>query len=41
VDSIRVMGGNDLLTMRCEIVNSSGDPVTTARAMLVIRGSDS
>jgi acyl dehydratase len=41
VDSIRAMSGNDLLTVRCEIVNSVGDPVTTARAMLVIRGSDS
>jgi acyl dehydratase len=40
VDGIRVMGGNDMLTVRCEITDSAGDPVTTARAMLVIRGAD-
>ncbi|MGH3764865.1 MAG: FAS1-like dehydratase domain-containing protein [Pseudonocardiaceae bacterium] len=40
VDSIRAMGGNDMLTVRCEITDEAGDPVTTARAMLVIRGSD-
>jgi acyl dehydratase len=41
VDSIRTMGGNDLLAVRCEIIDSVGDAVTTARAMLVVRGSDS
>lgn len=41
VDGIRVMGGNDILTLRCEIADSAGDPVTTARAMLVFRGVDS
>jgi acyl dehydratase len=40
VDGIRAMGGNDLLTVRCEIIDSVGDPVTTARAMLVFRGTD-
>jgi acyl dehydratase len=40
VDGIRAMGGNDLLTVRCEITGSIGDPVTTARAMLVFRGTD-
>jgi acyl dehydratase len=40
VDGIRAMGGNDMLTVRCEITDSAGDPVTTARAMLVIRGAD-
>ena len=40
VDGIRAMGGNDMLTVRCEITDSAGDPVTTARAMLVVRGGD-
>jgi acyl dehydratase len=38
VDSIRTMRGNDMLTVRCEITDSDGDPVTTARALLVVRG---
>jgi len=38
VDSIRTMGGNDMLTVRCEITDATGDPVTTARSMLVVRG---
>ena len=38
VDSIRAMGGNDMLTVRCEITDAAGDPVTTARSMLVVRG---
>ncbi|MDQ2880860.1 MAG: MaoC family dehydratase N-terminal domain-containing protein [Actinomycetota bacterium] len=37
VDGVRTMGGNDLLTVRCEITDSAGDPVTTARSTLVIR----
>ncbi len=40
VDGIRAMGGNDMLTVRCEITDSDGEPVTTARAMLVIRQGD-
>jgi acyl dehydratase len=40
VDGIRAIGGNDMLTVRCEITDSAGDPVTTARAMLVVRGAD-
>ncbi|HKS51102.1 MAG TPA: MaoC family dehydratase N-terminal domain-containing protein [Pseudonocardiaceae bacterium] len=40
VDSIRTMGGNDMLTVRCEITDHAGDPVTTARSMLVVRGAD-
>lgn len=40
VDGIRAMGGNDMLTVRCEIVDSAGDPVTTARALLVVRQAD-
>ena len=39
VDSIRAMGGNDMLTVRCEITDHAGDPVTTARSMLVVRGT--
>ncbi|MFN2477817.1 MAG: MaoC family dehydratase N-terminal domain-containing protein [Pseudonocardiaceae bacterium] len=40
VDGVRSMGGNDMLTVRCEITDSAGDPVTTARSLLVIRASD-
>ncbi len=38
VDGIRTMGGNDLLTVRCEITDGAGGPVTTARSLLVVRG---
>ncbi len=38
VDGIRRMGGNDMLSLRCEITDCAGGPVTTARATLVIRG---
>lgn len=40
VDGIRTMGGNDMLTVRCEITDVAGNPVTTARSMLVVRGVD-
>ncbi len=40
IDRIRTMGSNDLLTVRCEITDRVGDPVTTARSMLVVRGPD-
>jgi acyl dehydratase len=39
VDGVRTMGGNDMLTVRCEITDSAGDPVTTALSMLVFRHS--
>ena len=38
VDGIRSMGGNEMLSVRCEITDNAGDPVTTARAVLVVRG---
>ncbi|MGH3798801.1 MAG: FAS1-like dehydratase domain-containing protein [Pseudonocardiaceae bacterium] len=38
IDGVRTMGGNDLLTVRCEITDEVGAPVTTARSMLVVRG---
>ena len=40
VDGVRTMGGNDMLTVRCEITDGAGDPVTTARSVLVVRHSD-
>lgn len=40
VDGIRTIGGNDMLTVRCEITDSAGGPVTTVRATLVVRGSE-
>lgn len=39
VDGIRTMAGNDMLTVRCEITDRDGDPVTTARSLLVVRGA--
>ncbi|MGH3920522.1 MAG: FAS1-like dehydratase domain-containing protein [Pseudonocardiaceae bacterium] len=39
IDGVRTMGGNDLLTVRCEITDGTGAPVTTARSLLVVRGS--
>ncbi len=40
IDGVRTMGGNDLLTVRCEITDGAGAPVTTARSMLVVRCPD-
>jgi acyl dehydratase len=40
VEGIRTMGGNDMLTVRCEVTDEAGDPVTTARTLLVVRGGD-
>lgn len=40
VEGVRAMGGNDMLTVRCRITDAAGDLVTTARSMLVVRGSD-
>ncbi|MGH3821999.1 MAG: FAS1-like dehydratase domain-containing protein [Pseudonocardiaceae bacterium] len=40
VDSIRTMAGNDMLSVRCEITDRDGDPVTTARSLLVVRRAD-
>lgn len=39
VDAIRSAAGNDILTVRSEIVDASGEPVTTARSTLVARGT--
>jgi acyl dehydratase len=40
VDGVRAMGGNDMLTVRCHIIDAAGDPVTTARSVLVVRRED-
>ncbi|MBV8541717.1 MAG: MaoC family dehydratase N-terminal domain-containing protein [Pseudonocardiales bacterium] len=40
VDGVRAMGGNDVLTVCCQITDAAGDPVTTARSMLVVRRED-
>jgi acyl dehydratase len=40
VDDIHTRAGNDMLSVRCEITDSDGDPVTTARALLVVRGTN-
>lgn len=41
IDGVRAMGGNDMLTVRCQITDAAGDPVTTARSMLVLRRENS
>lgn len=38
IDAIRQMAGNDILTIRTEIVDSAGGAVTTASSTLVSRG---
>ena len=40
VEGIRTMRGDDLLTVRCEITDVVGRPVTTARSTLVVRGPE-
>ncbi|MQA13964.1 MAG: MaoC family dehydratase [Pseudonocardiaceae bacterium] len=39
VDDIRSAAGNDFLTVRSEVADASGEPVTTARSTLVARGT--
>ncbi|MGH3980589.1 MAG: FAS1-like dehydratase domain-containing protein [Pseudonocardiaceae bacterium] len=39
VDEIRSVAGNDFLTVRCEIADAAGEPVTTAWSTLVARGT--
>jgi acyl dehydratase len=38
VDDITCRMGNDLLSLRAEIVTTTGEPVTTTRSTLVVRG---
>lgn len=40
VDGIRTMAGNEMLSLRCEITDCDGAPVTTARTLLVVRGPE-
>ncbi|MBV9140430.1 MAG: MaoC family dehydratase N-terminal domain-containing protein [Pseudonocardiales bacterium] len=40
VEGVRTMGNNDMLTLRCQITDAAGDPVTTSRSMLVFRRED-
>lgn len=39
VDEVRAAGGHELLTVRCEITGSAGEPVTTSQSLLVVRGA--
>lgn len=39
VDAIRSAAGNDILTVRCEVLDAAGEPVTTTRSTLVARGT--
>lgn len=39
VDNIRAAAGNDLITTRVELVSEAGEPVVTAYATLVARGT--
>ena len=40
IDAITSRMGNDMVTVRTEIATVDGEPVTTARSMLVVRGED-
>lgn len=39
VDSVRVMAGNELVTLRSEVATEAGEPVCTATSMLVVRAA--
>ncbi|MBB5154707.1 MaoC family dehydratase N-terminal domain-containing protein [Saccharopolyspora phatthalungensis] len=39
VDDVKARAGNDFLTVRAEIVTVAGEPVCTAKSMLVARGT--
>ena len=39
IDTVRSVGGNDLLTTRVDVATEDGEPVCTATSMLVARGS--
>ena len=41
VDGITSRMGNDMLALRAEITTEDGEPVTTAKSTLVVRGEDS
>jgi acyl dehydratase len=40
VETIRSLGGNDMITVRADIATADGEPVVTARSMLVARAAD-
>ena len=40
IDGVRAMGSNDMLTVCCQISDAAGDPVTTAKSVLVHRRGD-
>jgi acyl dehydratase len=40
IDDIRVAAGNDLITTRTEVHDETGELVTTAYAVIVVRGPD-
>lgn len=37
VEGISTRAGHDMLTVRCQITDAAGNPVATARSMLVVR----
>ncbi|MFD1148117.1 FAS1-like dehydratase domain-containing protein [Saccharothrix hoggarensis] len=40
VDGVTSRMGNDMLALRAEIATEAGEPVTTAKSTLVVRGED-
>jgi acyl dehydratase len=40
VESIRSMAGNDMITVRADLATVDGEPVVTARSMLVSRAAE-
>ena len=41
IDSIRVLAGNDVITLRTEITDAAGAAVCTTYGALVVRGAGS
>jgi acyl dehydratase len=39
IESLRSMGGGDLVTSRCDVSTDSGEPVVTAYSTLVVRAA--
>ena len=39
VDAVRVLAGNDVLTLRTEVVDADERPVCTTYSTLVVRGT--
>lgn len=39
IEGIRAVAGNDMLTLRAEVIDAEGEPVVTAHSVIVARGT--